>query len=129
MKNKYATIDASLFPTVIVNFTGEYANESNFSLYLKEVKHVYEGKERLAFIFDASKAVIPGLKFQKMQADWLKENKLLIKGFCVGTAYVIPNIVIRNVLKAIFKFQEQPVPFIVSGTLKEAKEWAESKLL
>lgn len=45
-----------------------------------------------------------------------------MKNYCVGTAYVIPNLIIQNVLKAIFKFQKQPVPYIVCNEISEAEE-------
>ncbi len=129
MKNKYAIIDTSLFPSVKVIFTGEGANESNFPKYLDDVKKVYESEEKLGLIFDATKAVVPGFKFQKMQGDWLKENENLMKSYCVGTAYVIPNMLIRNVLKTIFAFQKQPIPYVVSANLKEAEDWIDQRLL
>jgi hypothetical protein len=58
-----------------------------------------------------------------MQAQWLKDNTQLMKDFCVGTAYIIPNIIIRNVLKAIFSFQNQPVPYIICEDVSKAEAW------
>lgn len=127
MKTLYAKVDATNFPMVNVAFTGEKANDTNFSLYLKELKEIYTEKEKIGIVFDARKAIIPGIAFQKMQATWLKENNQLMKDYCVGTAYVISNTIIRNVLKAIFAFQQQPVPYLVCGTLEEAEKWIENQ--
>ena len=124
---KYATVLTNNFPIVEVTFTGEKANHENFSQYLTELKEVYSAEENLAIIFDAKNAVLPGVAFQKMQADWLKENDQLMKEYCVGTAYVISNVIIRNVLKAIFKFQKQPVPYFVCSSLKEADNWVNNQ--
>lgn len=125
---KYAEIDQSEFPIVKVVFTGEAAQEDNFPLYLEEVRQSYDGKTALAIIFDASKAVFPGIAYQKMQAKWLKENQQLMKDFCKGTAYIIPNIIIRNVLQAIFAFQIQPAPYLVCSTYQEAESWVKKQL-
>ena len=126
--NKYAEIDSSKFPIIKVVFSGEAANDENFPHYLNEVKQCYSSKQPLAIIFDASKAVMPGIKYQKMQAQWLKENERLMKNYCKGTAYVIPNRIIRNVLSAIFAFQKQPVPYQVCRSNAEADKWVKSQL-
>jgi len=128
MSSNYAIISTEKFPIVTVTFTGEKATDDNFKKYLEELTAVYSKKEVLAIIFDATNAVFPGLKYQKLQADWLKENELLMKNYCEGTAYVISNALIRNVLKAIFKFQKQPVPYYITSNLEVAKKWVNLKL-
>ncbi len=125
---KYATVDSSNEPIIKVIFTGEHANDDNFTFYMQEVKDVYEQQKKVVIIFDASNAVMPAIKYQKMQGDWLKENEQLMKDYCLGTAYIIPNIIIRNVLKAIFTFQKQPVDYLVCKNTDEAVFWVNEKL-
>ena len=126
---KYAEIDSSNHPNIKVVFTGEQANDDNFLFYMQEVKAVYEQKQKVAIIFDASNAVMPAIKYQKMQGDWLKENEQLMKDYCLGTAYIIPNLIIRNVLKAIFTFQKQPVEYLVCKNIEDANIWVKNKLV
>lgn len=126
-QDKYAIVDTSKFPIVVVTFTGKKATLENFTLYLEELISIYEVQEKLALIFDATTAIVPGLKFQKLQADWLKENESLMKNYCIGTAYVIPNFLIRGVLNIIFSFQRQPVPYTICLALEEANKWIEEK--
>ncbi|GGE06697.1 STAS/SEC14 domain-containing protein [Psychroflexus salis] len=128
MKQEYATIEIDEFPYVKVTFTGNAANDENFSDYLKNLKEIYTKRKRVAILFDASKAVFPGISFQKKQAKWLKDNEDLMKNYCAGTAYIIPNLIIRNVLKTIFKFQKQPVPYFVSSETSEAEDWLNQQL-
>lgn len=125
---KYAIIDEAQFPIIKVTFTGESADTENFPLYLSEVKQTYDHQKNLAIIFDASNAVLPALSFQQMQAKWLKVNTQLMKDFCAGTAYIIPNIIIRNVLKAIFSFHSQPVPYIICEDSIKAEAWIRKQL-
>lgn len=125
---KYATVDKSKKPLIIVSFAGEKATDENFPFYLMEVRQCYDDNNKIAIIFDATNAVFPGLTFQKMQADWLRTNTKMMQNFCVGTAYIIPNLLIRNVLKAIFAIQKQPVPFIICDSFVEAEIWATEKL-
>lgn len=126
--NKYAKIDTREFPIVKVVFTGKAAKAENFHMYLDELKKIYESEEPLAIVFDATKAVFPGMSYQKMQAQWLKDNEQLMKNYCNGTAYVIPNPIIRNVLSAIFTFQKQPVPYRVCGSYEEASTWVKEQM-
>ena len=119
----YAIIDESSFPIVRIGFTGSKSTDQNFQSYLDQTKSCYRHQKNLAIIFDASNASIPKLSHQKMQADWLKENEALMQTFCVGTAYIIPNVAIRGILKMIFSFQKQPVPYKIFETESEALTW------
>ncbi|MHA7129834.1 STAS/SEC14 domain-containing protein [Algoriphagus namhaensis] len=121
----YAEIDESAFPIVQIRFTGNKSTDENFQAYLDQTKACYRFEQRLAIIFDATKATIPSFSHQKMQAEWLKENKELMQAYCAGTAYVIPNLAIRTILKAIFALQKQPVPYQVFEFMEEATNWVE----
>ncbi|UJP64343.1 STAS/SEC14 domain-containing protein [Mongoliitalea daihaiensis] len=122
----YAIIDESSLPLVNIQFTGTKSTDENFQAYLQGTKDCYRNQEKLGIIFDASNASIPSLKHQQMQAAWLKENKNLMELYCVGTAYVIPSAAIRAILRVIFSFQKQPVPYEIFESTKEAKNWLES---
>lgn len=128
MTNTYAEVNTENFPVVKVVFTGNKATDDNFIKYLNELKAIYYDGNKLAIVFDATNAVFPNLKYQKIQADWLKDNEELMKSFCVGTAYVIPNSIIRGVLTTIFKFQKQPVAYHICGNLSDADNWVNQKL-
>jgi hypothetical protein len=119
----YAIIDESSFPIVRIEFTGSKSTDQNFQSYLDQTKSCYRHQKNLAIIFDASNASIPKLSHQKMQADWLKENEGLMQTFCLGTAYIIPNVAIRGILKMIFSFQKQPVPYKIFETESGALTW------
>ena len=97
-----------------------------FQAYLDETKACYRFGKRLAIIFDASNATIPSFAHQKMQANWLKENKELMQRFCAGTAYIIPNAAIRAILKMIFSLQKQPVPYQIFESEQESVAWVNS---
>ena len=120
---QYATVDESSFPLVSVTFTGNKSTDENFQAYLNQVKASYRKEEKLALIFDASTASVPGFSHQKMQADWLKENETLMKSYCAGTAYIIPNLVIRGILKMIFSIQKQPVPYRIFEKKEDGVAW------
>jgi hypothetical protein len=51
-----------------------------------------------------------------------------MKSYCAGTAYIIPNLVIRGILKMIFSIQKQPVPYRIFETTKEGIAWTKERL-
>jgi hypothetical protein len=124
----YATVNRENAPLVTITFTGARANPQNFANYLGELKWNYEAKEEIALVFDARKALDLNPIYQLKQAQWMAQHKALIKQYCKGVAYVIPNAFLRNVLGLIFKIQPNPVPFAVCETIEEGEEWAWEKL-
>jgi hypothetical protein len=119
----YAHIDSSKMPVVTVTFTGEKSTDDNFQQYLDELESCYDDRKQIAIIFDASNATIPKLSHQKKQASWLSQHWKLMQNYCIGTAYVIPSTAIRAVLKMIFSFQNQPVPYQIVAKMEEAHAW------
>lgn len=124
----YAIVNETNFPVIQIKFTGNKSTDENFQAYLEANKMSYRFNKKLGIIFDASHASIPSFKHQQMQAAWLKENKNLMLNYCVGTAYIIPNSAIRAVLKMIFSFQKQPVPYEIFAKEDEAQAWINNQL-
>lgn len=124
----YATFDRTQFPLIQVTFTGEKETPENFTAYLEGLHQNYDRQAPFALVFDATDAPTPNPSYQKKQADWMKTHDELIRTYCRGVAYVVPGLVLRNVLKLIFKMQRNPVPFEVFGDLVEGRKWAEAQL-
>jgi hypothetical protein len=119
----YAIVDTSQKPVVTVTFSGEKSTDENFDQYLADLEKCYDDRQQLSIIFDASKAVIPKPSHQKKQALWISQHWKMIQTYCKGTAYVIPHLAIRAVLKMIFSFQNQPTPYKIFSSLEEAEAW------
>lgn len=126
--NPYAKIDQTAFPLITVTFTGERSTNSNFKAYLKDLDDCYFAQQKLAIVFDATKAAVPRLSHQKLQAKWIKDNTAVMQELCKGTAYVIPSKTLQWVLKMILLLQKQPVPYQVFSTYKEAQIWCWNQL-
>lgn len=124
-KPKYARFLRSKFPRIIVTLTGEQETPDNFQEYLDELYANYDRREPFVLLFDASRAGRPNMHYQRKQAQWMKENKKLIQTYCLGVGYVVPNNMLRQLLKTIFTIQKNPVPFRVFKSLENANEWAD----
>lgn len=125
---KYAEIDRSGFPIVVIRFTGLMANNDNFRAYLEQMSSLYDEEKDLAIIFDARRATLPDLGHQRMQAQWLHEHREVLKSHCKGTAYVITKAAVRTVLRMIFALYTQPEPYKIVASMEEAEEWVQRQM-
>ncbi len=125
---QYVRVDREEFPLVIVTFTGAKPTPANFQEYLNELYANYSPKQPFVLVFDATLARVPGISYQKQQAEWMREHQNLIKSYCLGIAYVIPSTIIRNVLNLIFKIQPDVVDNKVFPNLEESLIWANAQL-
>jgi hypothetical protein len=124
----YARFDRTEFPLITVTFTGIPENKDNFQTYLQGLLQNYDRREEFVLIFDASHAATPSPKYQKLQANWMKDHDKLVKTYCRGVGYVVPSPFLRGILKVIFGLQKNPVPFVVFKDLQPAREWAREQL-
>ena len=109
-----------------ITFTGIRADKKTFQAYLDDLEHCYMDKEPMVMLFDASKAKVPSLNVQKMQANWMLIHWKMIQTYCLGTAYIIDRFSIRLALRMIFYFQNQPVPYKIFDTEAKAIRWLNS---
>ena len=128
MTKPYADFDREEYPMIKVTFTGEKATESNFQNYLTELLKNYDKREKIAILFDATRAKFPPVRYQRLQAAWMKDHDKLMKDYCAGIAYTIPNSIIRKALTLIFAIQKQPVPFKVFPENTKSYDWLKSLL-
>jgi hypothetical protein len=124
----YAEFHRKDAPLFIVEFTGAKANAQNFAAYLKGLKENYDAKQNIAIVFDARRSLDLNPIYQLKQAVWLQQNKETIERYCKGVAYVVPNIMLRNMLGMVFKIQPNPVPFEVFKSLDAGVDWAKNQL-
>lgn len=124
----YAYFDRKNFPLVVVDFTGAKETPENFEQYLLELKKNYDYEQSFSLVFDAHQAPVPQISYQKLQAEWMTAHSYLIRKYCLGVAYVMPNTFLRMVLKFIFSLQKSPAPFRVFGNKKAGFEWAKERL-
>lgn len=124
----YAEVDRVVEGILTVRFTGAPSTDRNFEGYLNEVRDRYRDAGTIGVLFDASRASLPHYRHIKMQADWLKTHWELMKTQCAGTAYVIPNGMVRGILNMIFTLQNQPVQYEVVSKKADAEVWLRERL-
>jgi len=115
------------FPLLVVTFEGS-VDDQEFDRYLAQLDALWQRKTRSVIVLDATKATRSTPTQRRKQADWLKENELLLRAYSAGTAFVISSPLIRGGLTAILWLQSLPTPHVVVGTLREAEHWARAQL-
>jgi hypothetical protein len=120
-------MDRSTWPVVTVTFLDRPTDEE-FEAYLRELEALYENEEPFGLVFDARNAAYLPRSYRQRQADWIDANRDMIERYLAGTAYVIDSVLLRNVLRAIFALQEQPVPYTVEGAMQDAYDWVGRRL-
>jgi len=125
---RYAEVGPVVDNILTVRFTGVASTDQNFETYLTEVRDRYRDAGTIGVLFDASSASLPHYRHIRMQADWLKTHWELMKLQCAGTAYVIPNGMVRGILNMIFTLQEQPVAYEVFSNNAAAQGWLRERL-
>lgn len=128
MSEVYANFKREEFPLIVIEFTGVKENVHNFQSYLKGLEENYVSKKDLALVFDARKALSLNPVYQLKQAMWMQKNRTMIKTYCKGIAYVVPQAVMRKVLQFIFNISPNPVTFKVFEDFDEATAWAKQRL-
>jgi hypothetical protein len=124
----FATFVRDQHPLIEVRFTENRETPQSFKAYLQGLEENYEKNEPISIVFDAREAFPLNPKYQLKQALWMKEKDALIRQYCVGVAYVIPNTLLRQILQLFFKLQPSPTAFKVFKDIPEARQWAQDRL-
>lgn len=122
--NKYAHIDQTDSPVIIIRFNSFEPTLPEFNEYLDDLKNLLSEKKITVQIYDASNSKYLSSQLRIRQGNWIKENNALIKQSTLGTAYIIPSAMARMMLNGIFLIQQPTVKYTVVATMEEAKEWA-----
>tara|TARA_B100000902_G_C26682845_1_gene608656 strand:+ start:169 stop:570 length:402 start_codon:yes stop_codon:yes gene_type:complete len=128
MSQPYALFHRERFPLIVIEFTGTKETSINFNKYLKGLEENYANKTELALVFDARKSLSINPIYQAKQAAWMQTNKDLIKQYCKGIAYIVPNPILRKMLQLIFKITPNPVPFCVFEGMEQGADWAKQQI-
>ena len=62
---------------------------------------------------------------RSLQAEWIEQNRELLRAVCAGMGFVVPsNGVVRGALTAILWLAPIPVHTTVHASMEEALDWA-----
>ena len=120
-------VDDSQFPLVYVVARGT-PTDQEFDAYLEELAALYRRRERFALVVDASRSGGATAAQRKKQADWIKQNAMMIQALNLGTAFVVPSALARGVMTAILWLQPMPSPHLVCNSPPEGVRWASEQL-
>ena len=105
-----------------VTFGSQVPTEEAFEMYLAELLRIYkESNQGIIVIFNSEESKFVPSKLRKRQAQWMKDNEVIIREKCLMCVYVIPNLLIKFILEAIFLIQKSPVHYEIVKSTEKAK--------
>ncbi|NBP71352.1 MAG: hypothetical protein EBR30_20815 [Cytophagia bacterium] len=125
---KYADLDFSHQPHVIVRVNPIDPTEQQFENYLEELNKVAHEMKNGVLIFEISKAKFLSSEKRIKIGNWLKTHDAIVKKNICGFCYVNTAFIPMTILKGILMVNKPPVPYTVLSSEKEAMAWAKEKM-
>lgn len=125
---KYAEIDMTGFPVVIIKYNSQEPTLGEFKEYLSEMEKMYEVDGKRVIIFDASNTKYLSSELRIEQGKWLRNNRDLIKSKVSNMIFIIPNILVQIIFKGILIVEPLPVDYKLAKNMSEAWEIANESL-
>jgi hypothetical protein len=119
--------DATTLPLLRITFAGSVDDDA-FRAYLGEYRAVLSQGKPYAVLLDASDAGVPSSAQRKLQADFIRDNAVVMGAVCVGGAFIIQSTLVRGALTAILWLQPMPFRHVVVGTVAEGEAWCRGRL-
>lgn len=114
---------------VVVTRLPAVASDEDFRSILSDFDSVYALRKPFFGIVDSRPLIVaPTPTQRRMILEWSRRRSADTETLGLGTAYVVPNPVIRAALAALSFLFEQPSPSHYVGTMDEALEHAETRL-
>ena len=116
------------FEPILLSTQIEDTTDENLRQYLDEQTLLFEqlarDQIRCISVIDCSFGTSVTAVQRAMYADWMKASKPLLDACLVGTAYVMPSVLVRGALTAIFWLTRLSTPHAVHRELDEGLRWA-----
>lgn len=125
---KYAEIDMTNFPVVIIKYNSQEPTLTEFKEYLSDMDKMYKTEGKRVVIFDASNTKYLSSELRIEQGKWMRENRELLKSKVNNMIFVIPNILVQIIFKGILIVEPLPVDYKLAKNMSEALEIANESL-
>jgi hypothetical protein len=80
-------------------------------------------KKDYVCIIEATRTRAMSGRHARLMAEWTKRNASDLRTYCKGIAFVIPSLVVRGYLRAVFALQAPPYPSTIVETTAQALGW------
>lgn len=125
---KYADLDFSHNPIVIVRVNPIDPSEQQFEAYLQDLTKLAHEMKHGVLIFQISKAKLLSAEKRIKIGNWIKTNADVMKKNMYGVCYVNTSFLAMTILKGIFLINKPPIPYAVLGTESEGLAWAKERI-
>jgi hypothetical protein len=125
---KYADLDFSHNPIVIVRVNPIDPSEQQFEEYLQELTKVVKEMKNGVLIFQVSNGKFLSSEKRIKIGNWIKTHTDVMKKNMYGVCYVNTSFIAMTILKGIFLVNKPPIPSVVLPSESEGIAWAKEKI-
>jgi hypothetical protein len=125
---KYAELDFSHHPIVIVRVNSIEPSDQQFEEYLQELTKVVKEIKNGVLIFQLSNGKFLASEKRIKIGNWIKEHAEIMKQNMYGVCYVNTSFIAMTILKGIFLVNKPPIPSVVLASESEGIAWAKERI-
>jgi hypothetical protein len=128
-EDKYAIFHDEELPILVIEIAHRDPTFEMMEAYVETLKQYFQ-KGHVYMIMDMSRVHWANARFLKRLAEWVKQNRELIKRRHKGTAYACANPFIRYFISIFHAMDVFSVikPVVVFKTVDQAKKWARLRM-
>ena len=117
---KYASLSIPEDGILLIDYHSIEPTEAEFDEYLKETEEFMMSHNHNVVIMDGTESKFLPAKLRIKQGEWMKKNFEFLKKNSPLNIFVIPNPIVKMIMRGIFVVQKPPTDYKVVGTREEA---------
>jgi hypothetical protein len=121
------SVDASAWPLVVHTVEGALEDDQ-IDAYVKAGTEVLLRRAPHAVILDIRKVGRISAYGRARNAQWQQQYRAELKAWCVCTAYVSANPLVRFITATVLLVGRPPMPYRIFPTIEEGADWAQERL-
>ena len=123
----HITFDDSLWPLLVVRFTGTPTNPQ-FEEYMARRGSYLARNQKHTLIYDTVSFTVLSSEQRQRQIHWLKEHKEPLRTLSLGSALIITSPVVRLLLSGVLHFSQASSPYHAARSMPDAASWCAGRL-
>jgi hypothetical protein len=120
-------LDDHEYPLIRIHAHGESLDE-DITERMAFIRRNLDRGEPIALVFDTAGGKPLSARQRKMWTDWLADHDALLRRRLAGVGIVVTSALMRGVFTGVFWVWQPPIPYMFTGTVREADAWARERL-
>lgn len=120
----FATFAVQIEPYVVrITINHEQGDTNDFQDTIKAFLKIFEAKQRVAVIIDASNLKFMSRESMKDIKNFIRTHRPVFETYLKSSSIIIRSVLIKNIINAIFKIQPPIRPNLIVTSAEEAERF------